>query len=600
MTSAMSQSIPTNPSHKTWPAWAMFVVGLLVTVFASVQVKQRTEAAAVQQVGFAYDQATLRIQERLNTYAQILRGAAGLFAASVSVERQEWRDYVKTLRTEEVVPGVQGIGFAQVIPPGQLGAHIAQIRQEGFPDYIVRPPGERAMTTAIIYLEPFRDRNLRAFGFDMFSESVRRAAMEQARDSGTVALSGKVELVQETAKEVQAGTLIYLPVYRNGVAVESLEQKRAALVGWAYSPYRMNDLMNGILRQWENDAGQAIDLQIYDGPQATPAALLFDSKPANTPGAQSIFYQQRRVDFGGRQWLLVFDYSASAAVINYASAWFVLIAGLVVSGLLLGLMRSMINTRTNAERIADGLVATILEREAALQRQAEVLARSNAELSRLGEVMAHHFQEPARRLTSFAQRLQGKPALVADEDSRLAVEFIDQQARRLSELVRDAQHYLALEHAKVGAGGTADSGAVLRQTIVANTDAAQAEIVLGEFMPKVRLAENLLSELFAILLDNALRYSKSERPLRIKVGATVSGERAVFRFADNGSGIAPEYRLQVFDLFTRLVPNSVPGTGTGLALVRKIVQQTGGDVCVEDGLDGGTCIVFDLPLETRL
>jgi signal transduction histidine kinase len=234
----------------------------------------------------------------------------------------------------------------------------------------------------------------------------------------------------------------------------------------------------------------------------------------------------------------------------------------------------------------------------ALRQQAEAQARSNAELTRLGEVMTHHFQEPTRRLMSFSKRLQGKPALVADEDSRLAVEFIDQQARRLSELVGDAQHYLALDHAKVGAGGTADSGAVLRQTIAANAEATQAEIVLGESMPQVRLAENLLSELFAILLDNALRYRHPQRPLRIEVGASVSGERAVFRFADNGSGIAPEYRAQVFDLFTRLVPNSVPGTGMGLALVRKIVQQTDGAVRVEDGIDGGTCIIFDLPVET--
>jgi signal transduction histidine kinase len=75
--------------------------------------------------------------------------------------------------------------------------------------------------------------------------------------------------------------------------------------------------------------------------------------------------------------------------------------------------------------------------------------------------------------------------------------------------------------------------------------------------------------------------------------------RVLFRFADNGSGIAPEYRAQVFDLFTRLVPNNIPGTGMGLALVRKIVLQTGGCVAVNDGIDGGTCIAFDLPLESN-
>jgi len=71
----------------------------------------------------------------------------------------------------------------------------------------------------------------------------------------------------------------------------------------------------------------------------------------------------------------------------------------------------------------------------------------------------------------------------------------------------------------------------------------------------------------------------------------------VFRFADNGSGIAPEYRSQVLGLFTRLVPSSVPGTGMGLALAYKITTLVGGDLHIEDGLDGGICVVFDLPLE---
>ena len=599
MNTSPPPSTTTKSVRKTWPAWALFVVSLLVTVFVSLEVKQRIEIAAVKQVGFAYDQATLRIQERLHIYAQILRGSGGLFAASDTVSRAAWRAYVEKLHTEESVPGVQGIGFAQVISPGQLDAHIKRIRQ-GFPNYTVRPPGERAIMTSIVFLEPFRDRNLRAFGYDMFSESVRRAALVQARDSGTVALSGKVELVQETARDVQAGTLMYVPVYRNGAPVDTVEERQAALLGWTYSPYRMNDLMGGILRQWEHDEGQSIDLQIYDGAQALPAALLFDSKPVHEPGANSLFFQKRSIDFGGRQWLLVFDYQVSSASLNYANAWVVLIGGLVLSSLLLGLVLLIINTRTSAERIAAGLVATIVEREALLEQQTHILIRTNAELTRLSEVMAHHFQEPARRLASFAQRLLKKSALANDADSRQSLEFIDQQARRLSELVRDAQHYLALDHTKVGAGETADSQAVLRQAVAKNADAAQAEIAIKGILPKLRLEATRLSEVFAILLDNALRYRDPQRPLHIEVGASVSGKRAVFRFADNGSGIAPEYRAQVFELFTRLVPNSVPGTGVGLALVRKIVQQAGGDVSVEDGIDGGACIVFDLPLETDL
>jgi signal transduction histidine kinase len=236
--------------------------------------------------------------------------------------------------------------------------------------------------------------------------------------------------------------------------------------------------------------------------------------------------------------------------------------------------------------------------EAALVLQAGSLTRANAELMRLGEVMAHHFQEPTRRLTSFAQRLLAKSALASDEDSRASLHFIDTESRRLSALVHDAQRYLALEHSKMGAAERADSAAALRQCIAAAGSAAtQADMVLHEPLPWVRLTDETLRELFALLLDNALRYRHPQRPIRIEVSAYSKGERAVFRFADNGSGIAPEYRAQVLGLFTRLVPSSIPGTGMGLALAGKIVGLVGGQLHIEDGLEGGACIVFDLPLE---
>jgi len=216
----------------SWLAWVLLWCGLLAAVLTSLQVKHGIESAAQREFMFDCDQIVLKLHERLNAYALILRGSAGLFAASGIVTRQEWRDYVETLHADYSVPGVQGIGFAQLIFPSQLAAHIAAVRAEGFPDYTVRPAGERSVYSAIIYLEPFTDRNLRAFGYDMFSEPVRRAAMEQARDTGEAALSGKVVLMQETSTDVQAGALMYFPIYRHRAPLDTLAQRRAALIGW--------------------------------------------------------------------------------------------------------------------------------------------------------------------------------------------------------------------------------------------------------------------------------------------------------------------------------------------------------------------------------
>ena len=85
----------------------------------------------------------------------------------------------------------------------------------------------------------------------MFSEPVRRKAMELSRDSDLAMLSGKVLLVQETDNDLQAGTLMYLPVYKKGRQTATVMERQSSIKGWVYSPYRMDDLMSGILGNWD-------------------------------------------------------------------------------------------------------------------------------------------------------------------------------------------------------------------------------------------------------------------------------------------------------------------------------------------------------------
>jgi len=245
------------------------------------------------------------------------------------------------------------------------------------------------------------------------------------------------------------------------------------------------------------------------------------------------------------------------------------------------------------------LYANLREEIALREIKEDALRRSNADLTRLGEVMAHHFQEPSRRLISFAGYLQENLKFKLDADRQHALDFIHTQAYRLNGLVRDAQRYLALGETP-GQDKCLDSETVLRQALAAMDMgglAPDADIKIHAPIPAVYLSTHYLQEMFTILLDNALRYRRKDRPLCVDISAQVMDGRTYFRFADNGSGIAQEYRGRVFDIFVRLVPNSpdYPGNGIGLALLRKIVQQAGGRVHIEDGLDGGACFVFDLP-----
>ncbi|MGB4336048.1 MAG: EAL domain-containing protein [Chromatiaceae bacterium] len=348
--------------------WIALAVGLVLTMVASLEVKKAHEQEAANEFAVTSDQVTLKIQARLNAYALILKGGAGFFAASHAVDRREWQAYVEKLRVQDSVPGVQGIGFSQVIPPQQLAAHIASMRAEGFPDYRVHPAGERDLYTSIIFLEPFRGRNLRAFGFDMFSEPVRRAAMEQARDSGAPALSGKVGLVQEPGQEVQAGTVMYVPVYRHGAPTDTVEQRRAALIGWAYSSYRMQDLLEGILANGDDPSTKRVHLHLYAGHEVMAANELYDSHPAVTHKVDPLSYQQRTLEFNGQHWLLAFHAGEGHGAISYASAWATLAGGIVLSSLLCGLMLALARTQVRARAIADTLTAALATSRGLLQK----------------------------------------------------------------------------------------------------------------------------------------------------------------------------------------------------------------------------------------
>ena len=346
-----------------WVALGLLVFGLVVTVLASLYVKADVEAAAQREFDFICTEIQLHIANRLNASAQLLHGGAGLFDATETVTRQEWRSFTEQLQIEEQLPGIQGIGFSLLIPPAQLEQHIQGIRSEGFPDYTVTPAGKREIYSSIIYLEPFSDRNLRAFGYDMFSEPIRRAAMEQARDENIAVLSRKVILVQETGQDVQAGTLMYLPVFRRGMPIETVEQRRAAILGWVYNPYRMTDMMNGTLdvsdvRQKERQ----IALQVYDGDVLSTDTLLYDSESAADKALASTasISKLTPVNFAGRRWTLRFTQPGGlASTADYGFVWLVFLSGTSISLLLFGLTVSLLRTRVNARRMAEELTTEL-------------------------------------------------------------------------------------------------------------------------------------------------------------------------------------------------------------------------------------------------
>jgi len=353
--------------------WAVLVVGICITLMLAFHQKRIVEQHAVEQFRLATEWVAQRIQKHIEAHQLILRSGAALFLASETVDRSEWRSFVEHVRADRIITGMQGIGFAELIQPDELQMHIRKVRDEGFPEYRVWPEGEREAYSSIIYLEPFDARNQRAFGYDMLSQPLRRQAMETARDSGRIALSGKVTLKQEMDADVQSGVLMYFPVYRNDMPTETVEQKRAALVGWTYAPYRIKDLMTNLLADWLQADGHHIDLHVYDGEDMSPAGLMFDSHVEQMPSALMRFRQVKQLDFHGKVWTLQFDPVGRPPGIYYAPVYIVLVSGLGLSGLLFALLMSLLHIREKANQIATELTEDIRRNEARLRESEQEL-----------------------------------------------------------------------------------------------------------------------------------------------------------------------------------------------------------------------------------
>jgi len=280
----------------------MLAFTLLVQLVVWQSLRTNEDRAARQQFQMLGEKVTEAIRKRLRDHEQILLGGAGLFDAVENVSREQWRTYVERLLLPDRYPGIQGVGFSQAIPQAERDAHVARMRAQGYPDYDIHPPGQRELYTSIVYLEPFLRRNLAAFGYDMYSEPTRRRAMQRAAQLGETSITGKVTLLQETHGKVQAGVLLYVPVYRPSAPLTTPEQRMQALRGFVYSPYRVEDLMRGILRA----ADLPLALHIYASPGEEPEHLLYASSEALEPGSAR-FSQLQQLELYGQTWTLRMD-----------------------------------------------------------------------------------------------------------------------------------------------------------------------------------------------------------------------------------------------------------------------------------------------------
>ncbi len=352
-------------------AWVMLAVTLGVSALAYVTVQREIEHAAEQRFLRAVDDTREELAARLRAQEGLLLGARGLFDAvgaqaaetvdasrAELVSRRAFHEFVSGLELERTYPGLKSLGYAAFVAQGARADLEARARRE-VPSYAITPSGD-GPATPILFIEPRTERTSRVLGYDMASDDVRRRAMERARDSGRVAMSGRVRLKGDRESGGSAsGFILFAPVYRFGQPHSSVAERQRALAGYVFTPFHADEFARGALA-----APSEMELRIYDD-ASYDRELLHDG--AQRP-LDPAFIAIRDIDVPGGKWRLAFASRPRAeALVGRMRAWLVLGVGALISGLAFVVVWTGASMRSRAMVLAGSMTEAFRQSVARLR-----------------------------------------------------------------------------------------------------------------------------------------------------------------------------------------------------------------------------------------
>lgn len=334
-TEGMDQALLSRVEKQAWfhrypraMPFTLFAISLLATVLFVNNFTQLDREAARGRLVRQASGLTNELEYKAAENTVYLNAAASLFSASQDVTQRELQDLLADLGERAEERGVLGIGWARWMKAAEVSAvQEAQRQTTGNGTFTIRPlPASPFDDMAVItVLSPERPPNRRAMGYDMYSEPVRRAAIDSAISTGQAGTSGKVHLVQDQGRDSVSGFLIYVPVFER--LSTGRRWVKGPLKGFVYSPIRTQEFLNGALRRTPHEN---INIRIFDGPPSG-TNLIAQNIVEGTQGEEL----RRSVRIGDRNWTLVVN-SVETRLLSTV-ARLTLLSGILFSLLILAL-----------------------------------------------------------------------------------------------------------------------------------------------------------------------------------------------------------------------------------------------------------------------
>jgi PAS domain S-box-containing protein len=359
------------------------VVGLGLTGMGVQQQYTHAQDAAQQRFDRYATKLDDRVHERFgNAYRGLMALRSTFLAHGGVLDRTAFRTWVVSRKVSEDLPGVRGLGFIERVDRSQLEAFVARERADRAPDFKIRTVGQAPDLLIIKFIEPLPN-NRAAWGYDVGSEQVRRRTAQLAIDTGEATLTSRVVLLQDGAK--RPGLLYFMPVYRPDAPIQTVAQRRAALLGLLYTPIVAEELVAGV----GDVADRLLDFELFDGQSIDKARLLFDfDKHFNEDeGAarRTRFAVSKTLNVGGRPLLMSISSTSTFDVDTHSQSalWFAVV-GAMLSLLMASTVWLLGAGRARAEALAQKMTADL----AAAKDRAEVALRDSRVLL---DTLDHYF-----------------------------------------------------------------------------------------------------------------------------------------------------------------------------------------------------------------
>jgi len=388
---------------KLFPLLTFLAVALISMVMAGFAYFATQEATRIK-FEATVDDAISRIETRLDLHLTLLKATQAFFAVHNNrVSANEFRAFISALDIEGSFPGLRGIGFLQLVDVGSEALVERRIRDEQGVERQIYPQSDQKWRAPVVFFEPLRPSSDTLLGFDMFSEPIRRQAIEATMRDDTQHATAPMMLGGNSGVEPYPGFIVFSRL-KAGTSGEA-----SATPGVLYAAFQASELFQTALRRLPL---LPVHLEIYDGAIEAQNQIFTSATPAVTGVGRIV--DIRRLTIAGRQWTLQFEPTTAFSPPSSRAIPVMLgLFGLLLAGAIALVARYKERAYDAAEKLHQTAEHSLVEKDLMLQEMKHRIKNLITRVLAIARQTASHSADVKEFSDSFAARLQ---AMAASQD----------------------------------------------------------------------------------------------------------------------------------------------------------------------------------------